>query len=243
MIRVDEETGLGVAVSTDCNGRFAMLDPYAGAQLALAESYRNVATGGATAAGDLRLPQLRLARGPGRDVAVRRGLPRAQGRLRRARHPGHRRQRQPLQPDRRDRDPADAGGRGARRDRRRHAAYADRVRRRRRDGAAARRDPRGAVRLGVGARRAQAPRRPAAGGRPGRARRRWPSCSARRSGLVDQRARPLRRRPRPGAGRVGAAQRRRRARCLARRRPVRRAVLRVGRAGARHRARRRTSSG
>ncbi len=48
MIRVDEETNLGVAVATDCNGRFAKLDPYAGAQLALAESYRNVATGGAT---------------------------------------------------------------------------------------------------------------------------------------------------------------------------------------------------
>jgi phosphoribosylformylglycinamidine synthase II len=48
MVRVDEETDLGVAVSTDCNGRFALLDPYAGAQLALAESYRNVATGGAT---------------------------------------------------------------------------------------------------------------------------------------------------------------------------------------------------
>lgn len=48
MIRVDEETNLGVAVSTDCNGRYAKLDPYAGAQLALAESYRNVATGGAT---------------------------------------------------------------------------------------------------------------------------------------------------------------------------------------------------
>jgi phosphoribosylformylglycinamidine synthase len=47
MIRIDEETDLGVAVSTDCNGRFARLDPYAGAQLALAESYRNVATGGA----------------------------------------------------------------------------------------------------------------------------------------------------------------------------------------------------
>ena len=47
MIRVDEETNLGVAVATDCNGRFAKLDPYAGAQLALAESYRNVATGGA----------------------------------------------------------------------------------------------------------------------------------------------------------------------------------------------------
>ncbi|MET1060150.1 MAG: AIR synthase related protein, partial [Nocardioides sp.] len=48
MIRVDDETHLGVAVSTDCNGRFAKLDPYAGAQLALAESYRNVATGGAS---------------------------------------------------------------------------------------------------------------------------------------------------------------------------------------------------
>ena len=47
MVRVDEESGLGVAVSTDCNGRFAKLDPYAGAQLALAESYRNVATAGA----------------------------------------------------------------------------------------------------------------------------------------------------------------------------------------------------
>jgi phosphoribosylformylglycinamidine synthase II len=47
MIRVDAKTNLGVAVSTDCNGRFAKLDPYAGAQLALVESYRNVATGGA----------------------------------------------------------------------------------------------------------------------------------------------------------------------------------------------------
>ncbi|MFB9311634.1 phosphoribosylformylglycinamidine synthase subunit PurL [Nocardioides plantarum] len=47
MIRVDETTNLGVAISTDCNGRFALLDPYVGAQLALAESYRNVATGGA----------------------------------------------------------------------------------------------------------------------------------------------------------------------------------------------------
>jgi phosphoribosylformylglycinamidine synthase len=47
MIRVDEETNLGVAVSTDCNGRFTKLDPYAGAQLALAEAFRNVATTGA----------------------------------------------------------------------------------------------------------------------------------------------------------------------------------------------------
>jgi phosphoribosylformylglycinamidine synthase len=34
-------------VSCDCNGRFALLDPYRGAQLALAESFRNVATSGA----------------------------------------------------------------------------------------------------------------------------------------------------------------------------------------------------
>ena len=53
MIRVDEETNLGVAVSTDCNGRFAKLDPYAGAQLAFAEAYRNVAASGRRAAGDV----------------------------------------------------------------------------------------------------------------------------------------------------------------------------------------------
>ncbi|AHI01916.1 phosphoribosylformylglycinamidine synthase subunit PurL [Kutzneria viridogrisea] len=48
MIRIDERTGRGVAMSTDCNGRFCRLDPYTGAQLALAEAYRNVATTGAT---------------------------------------------------------------------------------------------------------------------------------------------------------------------------------------------------
>ncbi|MGJ6979987.1 phosphoribosylformylglycinamidine synthase subunit PurL [Aestuariimicrobium soli] len=47
MLRIDEQTGLGIALSTDANGRFAYLDPYQGAQLALAESYRNVATSGA----------------------------------------------------------------------------------------------------------------------------------------------------------------------------------------------------
>ncbi|WP_344432384.1 AIR synthase related protein, partial [Streptomyces lavendulocolor] len=47
MIRIDEETNLGVAIATDGNGRYAKLDPYTGAQLALAESYRNVAASGA----------------------------------------------------------------------------------------------------------------------------------------------------------------------------------------------------
>jgi len=47
MVRIDEVTGRGVAISTDCNGRFAKLDPYTGAKLALAESYRNVCATGA----------------------------------------------------------------------------------------------------------------------------------------------------------------------------------------------------
>lgn len=48
MLRVDESTGRGIAVSTDASGRYTVLDPYAGAQLALAEAYRNVAVTGAT---------------------------------------------------------------------------------------------------------------------------------------------------------------------------------------------------
>jgi phosphoribosylformylglycinamidine synthase len=48
VIRIDELSGRGVAVSTDCNSKFVYLDPYTGAQLALAEAYRNVATSGAT---------------------------------------------------------------------------------------------------------------------------------------------------------------------------------------------------
>ncbi|MEU5420991.1 phosphoribosylformylglycinamidine synthase subunit PurL [Streptomyces sp. NPDC020799] len=47
MVRIDADTGLGVAVATDGNGRYAKLDPYTGAQLALAEAYRNVAATGA----------------------------------------------------------------------------------------------------------------------------------------------------------------------------------------------------
>ncbi len=47
LLRVDEATGLGVALATDGNGRYCALDPYAGTQLALAEAYRNVAATGA----------------------------------------------------------------------------------------------------------------------------------------------------------------------------------------------------
>lgn len=48
VIRVDEQTGRGIALATDASGRYTQLDPYAGAQLALAEAYRNVAVTGAT---------------------------------------------------------------------------------------------------------------------------------------------------------------------------------------------------
>ncbi len=47
IVRIDEKTGLGVAISTDVNARWCLLDPYEGTRLALAEAYRNVATTGA----------------------------------------------------------------------------------------------------------------------------------------------------------------------------------------------------
>lgn len=47
VLRVDETTHRGVAIATDANGRYTKLDPRTGAQLALAEAYRNVATVGA----------------------------------------------------------------------------------------------------------------------------------------------------------------------------------------------------
>ena len=47
MLRIDDASGLGVALATDCNGRYAYLNPRQGAQLALAEAYRNVAVSGA----------------------------------------------------------------------------------------------------------------------------------------------------------------------------------------------------
>ena len=47
VVRLSEQTGLGIALATDGNGRYTRLDPYAGAQLALAEAYRNVAATGA----------------------------------------------------------------------------------------------------------------------------------------------------------------------------------------------------
>ncbi|WP_225727770.1 MULTISPECIES: phosphoribosylformylglycinamidine synthase subunit PurL [unclassified Nocardia] len=48
VVRIDESSGRGIALATDASGRYTKLDPYTGAQLALAEAFRNVATTGAT---------------------------------------------------------------------------------------------------------------------------------------------------------------------------------------------------
>ena len=47
MVRIDESTNLGVAISTDANAPWSYLNPYEGAKLALAEAARNIATAGA----------------------------------------------------------------------------------------------------------------------------------------------------------------------------------------------------
>src|SRR5437764_306886 len=47
VVRLADDTDRGVALALDGNGRYARLDPYAGAQLALSEAYRNVAATGA----------------------------------------------------------------------------------------------------------------------------------------------------------------------------------------------------
>ena len=237
MVRVDEETNLGVAVSTDCNGRFAKLDPYAGAQLALAESYRNVATGGATPLAisdclnfgspedpDVMWQFAEACRGL-KDACLELGIPVTGGNVSLYNQTGE----TAILPT-----PVVAVL-GVIDDVTRRTPSG--FERRRRAGLPARRDPRGAVRLGVGARGPRPPRRAAAAGRPGRgegARRAAP----RRRRAAHQRPRPVRRRPGPGARRGRPAPRRRRHGRAARRR-VRRPVRRVRRPGAGHGGRRR----
>jgi phosphoribosylformylglycinamidine synthase len=48
VLRIDENSNLGIALATDASGRYSYLNPYLGAQLALSEAYRNVAATGAT---------------------------------------------------------------------------------------------------------------------------------------------------------------------------------------------------
>ncbi len=102
LIRIADDSDLGVALATDGNGRYTRLDPYAGAQLALAEAYRNVATTGARPIAVTNCLNFGSPEDPGVmwqfSEAVR-GL--ADG-VPATRRPGHRRQRQLLQPDRDD---------------------------------------------------------------------------------------------------------------------------------------------
>ena len=167
VLRIDEETGRGIAVSTDASGRYTALDPVhrraAGARRGVSQRRGHRRHAGRRH----QLPELRLARGSRRDVAVLPGRPRSRGWLCATWHSGHRRQRELLQPDRLDRDPADAGGRCARRHRRREPTHPDRPRRRtRRVADPARRHPRRVRRLGLGAGHRRPPRRRAAEGRP-----------------------------------------------------------------------------
>ena len=70
VLRIDEATGRGIALSTDASGRYTQLDPYTGAQLALAEAYRNVAVTGATPVAVTNCLNFGSPGGPRRDVAV-----------------------------------------------------------------------------------------------------------------------------------------------------------------------------
>ena len=189
VVRVDEETGRGVAVSTDCNGRFAKLDPYAGAQLALAEAYRNVATAGAAPLAVTDCLNFGSPEDPGVMWQFARGRPRARRRL-----PGRSASRSPAATCRFYNQTGDVAihptpGRSAcsaswttspaaRPSGWQDAGPGD---------LPARHDPRRARRLRVGARRARAPRRPAAGGRPRPPSSGWPRSwsTPRRDGLVD----------------------------------------------------------
>ena len=91
----------GIALTTDGNGRYCYLDPYAGGAIAVAEAARNVVCTGAAADRRHRLPELRQPGEAGRLLPDGGGHPRHGRRLREARHAGHLRQRQPLQRDER----------------------------------------------------------------------------------------------------------------------------------------------
>ncbi len=228
-----EPTTRGIALATDGNGRYARLDPYAGAQLALAEAYRNVAVTGAKPLavtnclnfGSPEDPEVmwqfaEAVRGLA-DACRTLGVPVTGGNVSFYNQTGS------------DPDPPDPGRRRARRDRRRGQAGA-------RPASPAKgcavallgETERGVRRLGVGARRPRPPRRPAAAGEPGgRAGAGAVLVEAARRGPAGGLARPVRRRAGHRAGRVlpgarrrrhgGAERRRRSPTCSASRRPGR----------------------
>ena len=167
MIRLDESTHRGVALSTDGNGRYTPARPV---RRRAARARRGLPQRRGHRRAPARrhqLPQLRLARGPGRHVAVRRGGARPRRRV-----PRSSASRSPAATSASTTRPATTailptpvvGVLGVIDDVTRRTAAG--LPRRRRVDLPARRDARRVRRLGVGARRARLPRRPAAGGRP-----------------------------------------------------------------------------
>ena len=168
VVRIDEETGLGVALSLDAQGRYGALDPYAGAQLALAEAYRNVATTGATRwpspdclnfgspeDPDVMWQFAEAVRGLA-DACRELGVPVTGGNVSFYNQTAD------------GGDPPDTGGGGAGRARRRVPADRLGLARGRPRAGPARPDAGRAGRVGVGPRGARSPRRPPAAGRPRR---------------------------------------------------------------------------
>ena len=100
VVRVDEETGRGVAVSHRLQRPVRQARPVCRGAARARRVLPQRRHGRGHPAGRDRLPQLRVAGGPGRDVAVPRGGQGHRRGLQDAGHPGHRRQRQLLQPDR-----------------------------------------------------------------------------------------------------------------------------------------------
>ncbi len=236
MIRLADGTTRGVAISIDGSGRYTRLDPYAGAQLALAEAYRNVAATGARPLAVTNCLNFGSPEDPGvmwqfseavrglADGCRELGVPVTGGNVSFYNQTGA------------TRDPAHSDRRRARGDRGRQLPHTARVLVGWLAGLLVGGDARGVRRVRVDACSARLPRwttaarRPGAGATPGRRPdRRWPGRPARFG------ARSVPGRPGPGvswspaSGTASGP-----ASCCPRAWTLRRAVLRIGRAGDRH---------
>jgi phosphoribosylformylglycinamidine synthase II len=125
VLRIDEETGRGIAVSTDASGRYTKLDPNTGARLALAEAYRNVSVTGATPVAVSNCLNFGSPEDPGVMWQFREAVHGLADGCAELAVPGHRRKRELLQPDRCRGHSADPGDRRARHHRRRRHADPD----------------------------------------------------------------------------------------------------------------------
>ncbi|GMA35382.1 hypothetical protein GCM10025876_15860 [Demequina litorisediminis] len=97
VVRVDEETGRGVAIATRSNDRYTKAQPLRRCPPVRGRCLPRGRHRGRDAHRHHRRPELRLARGPRCDVAVRGGHPRPRGRVPGSRRARHGRQRVALQ--------------------------------------------------------------------------------------------------------------------------------------------------